>query len=72
MYLFALQRSAQVCASALLISRRLSFPLFHRLQPTGRGIHLATEALNILILLDFLYYYVKAKLAGEEDIALPI
>lgn len=59
-------------ASPLLLRLRLSFPLFHRSQPTGRGIHLATEALNILILLDFLYYYVKAKLSGQEDIALPI
>ncbi|CDJ39349.1 hypothetical protein, conserved [Eimeria tenella] len=60
------------CARVLAFLYWLSFPLFHRSQPTGRGIHLATEALNILILLDFLYYYVKAKLAGQEDIALPI
>lgn len=53
-------------------SRRLTFPLFHANPPSGRGIHLATEALNILILLDFLYHYVKAKLSGQEDIALPI
>ncbi|CDJ69582.1 hypothetical protein, conserved [Eimeria necatrix] len=60
------------CARVLAFLYWLSFPLFHRSEPTGRGIHLATEALNILILLDFLYYYVKAKLAGQEDIALPI
>lgn len=60
------------CARMLAFIYWLSFPLFHRGQPTGRGIHLATEALNILILLDFLYYYIKAKLSGQEDIALPI
>lgn len=60
------------CARILAFIYWLSFPLFHRSQPTGRGIHLTTEALNILILVDFLYYYVKAKLSGQEDIALPI
>ncbi|KAL8432432.1 hypothetical protein Efla_000209 [Eimeria flavescens] len=60
------------CARTLAFIYWISFPLFHRGQPTGRGIHLATEALNIVILLDFLYYYVKAKLSGQEDIALPI
>ncbi|EPR62096.1 hypothetical protein TGME49_224800 [Toxoplasma gondii ME49] len=50
----------------------LTFTWFHTSEPTGRGIHLLTEALNILILLDFLYHYIRAKLAGERDISLPI
>ncbi|PFH35303.1 hypothetical protein BESB_061900 [Besnoitia besnoiti] len=50
----------------------ITFLWFHPVLPSGRGVHLVTEALNILILLDFLYHYIRAKLAGERDISLPI
>jgi hypothetical protein len=43
----------------------LMYPMiFYGRHPDNRGIQMASEALNILILGDFLYYYVKAKFTG--------
>ncbi len=39
--------------------------------PTNRSIQMGLEALNLLILADFLYYWARAKLRGEKDIILP-
>jgi len=39
--------------------------------PTNRSTQMALEALNLLILADFLYYWMRAKLRGEKDIILP-
>eukprot|EP00386_Alphamonas_edax_P006332 GDKI01020531.1.p1 GENE.GDKI01020531.1~~GDKI01020531.1.p1 ORF type:complete len:282 (+),score=60.48 GDKI01020531.1:174-1019(+) len=50
----------------------VTYPLFKSGDIPSRGLHMATEILNILILADFCYYYLKAKMAGQGDIALPI
>merc|ERR1712137_265020 len=39
--------------------------------PTNRPTQMALEALNLMILADFLYYWARAKLRGEKDIILP-
>lgn len=36
--------------------------------PDNRGIQMASEALNLLILSDFLYYWVRSKLRGDREI----
>lgn len=38
--------------------------------PSNRSIHMALEAFNLLILSDFLYYWVRAKLRGEREVVL--
>jgi len=36
--------------------------------PDNRGVQMASEALNILILSDFLFYWVRSKLRGETEV----
>ena len=36
--------------------------------PDNRGIQMASEMLNLLILSDFLFYWVRSKVRGEKDI----
>lgn len=50
----------------------LSDVLFHGAYVPGRGIHILTETLNIVILLDFAYYYVVSKRKGLYDVTLPV
>mmetsp|Transcript_96186 Transcript_96186/g.206398 ORF Transcript_96186/g.206398 Transcript_96186/m.206398 type:complete len:264 (-) Transcript_96186:98-889(-) len=38
--------------------------------PDNRGIQMASESVNILILSDFLYYWARAKLRGEKEVIL--
>lgn len=38
--------------------------------PDNRGVQMASESLNILILSDFLYHWVRSKLRGEKEIYL--
>lgn len=59
-------------ARILALAYWLSFPLFHVEAATGRGVHMFTELLNLFILSDFLYYYLKAKLKGLQYVTLPI
>eukprot|EP00922_Rhytidocystis_sp_ex-Travisia-forbesii_P005269 GHVS01007683.1.p1 GENE.GHVS01007683.1~~GHVS01007683.1.p1 ORF type:complete len:343 (+),score=47.29 GHVS01007683.1:228-1256(+) len=59
-------------ARALAFAYWLTFPLFHAVPQRGRGVHLFTEALNLLILSDFVFYYIKAKLKGHQHVTLPI
>jgi len=59
---------ARLCA----LTYWLTYPLFKRGAIPSRGLHIATESLNILILIDFLYYYLVAKAKGMADISLPI
>lgn len=47
-------------------------PLAFRAYPTGRGVHISTEILNIAILVDFLYYFAKSKALGYPSIVLPV
>eukprot|EP01066_Platyproteum_vivax_P013700 Platyproteum_vivax@DN618_c0_g1_i1.p1 len=62
----------------MLLARICSFsywytdPWFHRVGLPGRGVHLVTEALNILILLDFAYHFVKSSTKGYREVQLPI
>lgn len=51
----------------------LSYPWVHVYRyPDNRGVQMASEILNILILSDFLYYVIKAKLAGQRQVVLPM
>eukprot|EP00922_Rhytidocystis_sp_ex-Travisia-forbesii_P066104 GHVS01098169.1.p1 GENE.GHVS01098169.1~~GHVS01098169.1.p1 ORF type:complete len:285 (+),score=18.92 GHVS01098169.1:293-1147(+) len=59
-------------ARVLAFAYWLTFPWFHASPQRGRGVHLFTEALNILVLADFVFYYIKAKLKGQEHVTLPI
>mmetsp|Transcript_7679 Transcript_7679/g.14347 ORF Transcript_7679/g.14347 Transcript_7679/m.14347 type:complete len:263 (-) Transcript_7679:52-840(-) len=38
--------------------------------PDNRGIQMASEVLNILILADFLYYWTKSRIRGETEVVL--
>lgn len=38
--------------------------------PSNRSIHMALEALNLLILSDFLFYWVRAKIRGDSEIVI--
>jgi len=47
------------------------FPWVYPLRiPENRGIQMASEILNLLILSDFLYYWARAKLRGDNDIVI--
>jgi hypothetical protein len=39
--------------------------------PDNRGVQMASEIINLLIISDFLFYYVKARLRGEEFVRIP-
>ncbi|KAF4689019.1 hypothetical protein FOZ60_002120 [Perkinsus olseni] len=50
-----------------------SYPLvFKYAYPDNRGVQMASETLNLLILSDFLYYYFRSRLRGEPQVILPI
>jgi hypothetical protein len=38
--------------------------------PANRGIQMSSETVNLLILSDFLYYWVRSKLRGHKDVIL--
>lgn len=38
--------------------------------PDNRGVQMASETLNILILSDFLFYWVRSKIRGDKDVIL--
>ena len=44
--------------------------IFHWRYPDNRGIQMASEVINLLIISDFLYYYAKARLRGEDVVRL--
>eukprot|EP00382_Lankesteria_abbotti_P003203 CAMPEP_0113845218 /NCGR_PEP_ID=MMETSP0372-20130328/637_1 /TAXON_ID=340204 /ORGANISM="Lankesteria abbotti" /LENGTH=311 /DNA_ID=CAMNT_0000814241 /DNA_START=34 /DNA_END=969 /DNA_ORIENTATION=+ /assembly_acc=CAM_ASM_000359 len=64
----------------LLIARLLSLcywvtdVYFHGTFFPGRGVHIAAEALNVVILLDFAFYYATSRAGNKElpEISLPI
>eukprot|EP01067_Filipodium_phascolosomae_P006691 Filipodium_phascolosomae@DN4997_c0_g1_i1.p1 len=60
---------ARICAFSYWATFALFYP--NRRSYPSRGLHMFTEALNILILADFIYYYIKARLNGEKDVLLP-
>eukprot|EP00931_Biecheleriopsis_adriatica_P031885 TRINITY_DN18650_c0_g1_i1.p1 TRINITY_DN18650_c0_g1~~TRINITY_DN18650_c0_g1_i1.p1 ORF type:complete len:258 (-),score=41.19 TRINITY_DN18650_c0_g1_i1:184-957(-) len=48
------------------------FPVVYpMLSPSNRGIQMASETVNILILSDFIFHWAKSKLRGEKDVVLP-
>jgi hypothetical protein len=55
----------------LLFWTFLPFLVVHKWAvPTNRGIQMGLEIINLIILADFLYYWVRAKLRGETEIIL--
>jgi hypothetical protein len=50
----------------------ISYPyVFWNRYPDNRGVQMASEILNLLILSDFLYYFVKARLRGQQVVVIP-
>ena len=45
--------------------------IFQWRYPDNRGIQMASEVLNLVIISDFLYYYLKAKYRGESSVRIP-
>ena len=39
--------------------------------PDNRGVQMASEIINLLIISDFLYYFIKAKIRGENFVRVP-
>lgn len=49
----------------------ISYPrVFYWRYPDNRGIQMASETLNLLILSDFLFYWIRSKLRGDSEIIL--
>lgn len=44
--------------------------VYHWRYPDNRGIQMASESLNLLILSDFLFYWVRAKMRGETTVVI--
>merc|ERR1739845_173012 len=45
------------------------FPFVHPwLKPTNRGGQMSSETMNILILSDFIFHWIRAKLRGDIDV----
>ena len=50
----------------------VSYPyVFWNRYPDNRGVQMASEILNLLILSDFLYYFVRARLRGQTVVVIP-
>lgn len=48
------------------------FPLVYpTLNPSNRGIQMASETVNVLILSDFIFHWAKSMMKGEKDVILP-
>ena len=45
--------------------------IYHWRYPDNRGIQMLSEVINLLIISDFLFYYVKAKIRGERYVKIP-
>ncbi|OII74869.1 uncharacterized protein cubi_03001 [Cryptosporidium ubiquitum] len=48
------------------------YPLFKFSIVPGRRLHIFSEFLNVIFLTHFMYYFLKSKLNGENDISLPL
>jgi hypothetical protein len=56
---------------AFTLSFWVAYPwVYYWSYPDNRGIQMASEVLNILILSDFLYYWAKAKFRGEKEVVI--
>ena len=50
----------------------LSYPyVFWNRYPDNRGVQMTSEILNLVILSDFLYYFIKAKVKGQKVVVIP-
>jgi hypothetical protein len=50
----------------------LAYPyVFWNRYPDNRGVQMASEVLNLLILSDFLYYFIRARMKGQKVIVIP-
>jgi len=45
--------------------------IFWNRYPDNRGVQMASEILNLLILSDFLYYFIKARIKGQNVVIIP-
>lgn len=45
--------------------------VFWNRYPDNRGVQMASEVLNILILSDFLYYFIRARMRGQKVVVIP-
>jgi hypothetical protein len=45
--------------------------VFHWRYPDNRGVQMASEIINLLIISDFLFYYVRAKMRGQDFVRIP-
>ena len=49
-----------------------SYPyVFWNRYPDNRGVQMTSEILNLLILSDFLYYFIKARMKGQKVVIIP-
>ena len=50
----------------------VSYPyIFWNRYPDNRGVQMTSEVLNLLILSDFLYYFIKARIKGQNVVVIP-
>jgi len=50
----------------------ISYPyVFWNRYPDNRGVQMVSEVVNLLILSDFLYYYIQAKIRGQKVVIIP-
>ncbi len=50
----------------------VSYPyIFWNRYPDNRGVQMTSEILNLLILSDFLYYFIKARMKGQNVVLIP-
>jgi hypothetical protein len=45
--------------------------VFWNRYPDNRGVQMTSEVLNLLILSDFLYYFIKARMKGQQVVVIP-
>ncbi|POM83416.1 ER lumen protein retaining receptor family protein [Cryptosporidium meleagridis] len=48
------------------------YPLFKLSIVPGRKLHIFSESLNVTFLMHFMYYFIRSKLNGENEILLPL
>jgi hypothetical protein len=50
----------------------VSYPyVFWNRYPDNRGVQMASEVLNLIILSDFLYYFIRARMRGQKVVVIP-
>lgn len=59
-------------ARFLMLWYWLLYPLFREVVIPGRVLHVSSEVLNVLILLNFVFYHIRLKVTTEKNTHLPI